>query len=314
MRYLCLFILLATLLLEGCRKPVLELNFSALTLPTAYNLNDIVLRGDTILVAAGDIFVEGGAIFQSDDYGQNWQTVQATSQAALSLFLENNQLSATTFGNEFFLTDTAQVWQSQFLVGWEIWRKAAQNQRGRKLLVAGRNFGEGYIQTIDNQGIIGQRLFFPHELRDVCFVSEQVALAVGYGIVLRSTDGGDTWQPLDVRGDFYKAVHFPTSEVGYIVGGYGSILRSSDGGQTWKKLRRSSTVNNQNHRYNAVFFESENVGWLAGDNGILRYTTDGGDSWQRVETDENTDWQAIAVDARHIFLVGKDAKMVKIER
>jgi photosystem II stability/assembly factor-like uncharacterized protein len=314
MKYLQLFILFSTLLFSACQKAALQLNISTLALPTTFGLNDIVLRGDTILVAAGDIFVEGGALFQSDDYGQNWQTVQATSQAALSLFSENNQLSATTFGNEFFLKDTAQVWQSQFLVGWEIWRKAAQNQSGRKLLVAGRNFGEGYIQIIDNQGIIGPRLFFPHELSDVCFVAEQVALAVGYGVILRSTDGGDTWQPLDVRGDFYKAVHFPRPEIGYIVGAYGSVLRSSDGGQTWKKLRRSSTVNNQNHRYNAVFFESENVGWLAGDNGILRYTSDGGDSWQRIETDENADWQAIAVDARHIFLVGKDAKMVKIER
>jgi photosystem II stability/assembly factor-like uncharacterized protein len=310
MRYLYLL----ALLFAACQKAPLQPNFVALTLPTTQAINDIILQGDTIFVATGDIFIEGGAIYRSDDYGQNWQTAQATNQAALSLFSQNNQLAATTFGNEFFYKNIAQNWQAQFLLGWEIWRKAAQNQSGRRLLVAGRNFGEGYIQIIDSQTVVGARLFFPHELSDVCFVSEQVALAVGYGIVLRSTDAGSTWQPIDIRGDFYKAVHFPTLQIGYIAGGYGSVLKSIDGGQTWKKLRHSSTVNNQNHRYNAIFFESENVGWLAGDNGILRYTSNGGEDWQRIETDENADWQAIAVNARHIFLVGKNGKIAKIER
>jgi photosystem II stability/assembly factor-like uncharacterized protein len=309
------FFALFSLLLSACQKEELQPVQQVLTIGSSYNLNSIMRYGtDTLLVAAGNVFADGGAIYESHDAGATWQTSRTLSQAALKLYSNNNgDIFCSTFGNEMQHKKNS-AWAAQFLLGWETWRGVAFNSSGKGVLVGGRNFGEGYIQIIDNQDSIGERLFFGHELYDACFVDEQIAIAVGYGIVLRSTDAGNTWTVADIRGDFYQAVHFATPQIGYIVGKYGSILKTEDAGATWKKLRRASTVGNEKHRYSDVFFESENIGWIAGENGTLLLTRNGGKDWQRIATDENSAWNSIAVTNNYLFLVGDDAKLLRLER
>lgn len=314
MKHIYIFALMASVL-SACQKEELQPVQQVLTIATDFNLNSIVVHtADTLIVAAGNIFIDGGAIYQSHDAGATWQVAQPLSQAALKLSRNSNgDIFCSTFGNELQQKQDA-AWASQFLLGWETWRGIAFNNTGKGVLVGGRNFGEGYIQIIANQDSMGERLFFAHELYDACFVDEQTAIVVGYGIVLRSTDAGNTWTPIDIRGDFYQAVHFATPQIGYIVGKYGSILKTEDAGATWQKLRRASTVGNKKHRYSDVFFESENVGWIAGENGTLLLTRNGGQDWQRISTDENSHWNSIATTANYLFLVGNDAKLLRLER
>lgn len=64
------------------------------------------------------------------------------------------------------------------------------------------------------------------------FVDNQNIVAVGRGI-LRSSDGGDTWELIQDLGYFYD-LHFINSEVGYAMESYGEIYFTTDGGVTWE--------------------------------------------------------------------------------
>lgn len=89
--------------------------------------------------------------------------------------------------------------------------------------------------------------------------------------VYRSTDGGATLQPADLRHGAQAVYMFPDGQTAFAVGGsYGS--KSTDGGQTWTRVTIGGTLY-------TVFFANSSVGYAAGNAGLLYRTSDGGATW-----------------------------------
>jgi photosystem II stability/assembly factor-like uncharacterized protein len=115
--------------------------------------------------------------------------------------------------------------------------------------------------------------------------------AVGYwGTVLRSSDGGQTWE----RGSTPSSatlygVDFATAQRGWAVGGNGALLVTSDGGATWQaqtvelvdEVGDTLPLDTTLFDVSAV---SENEAWAVGDLGLLLHTRDGS-TWERVPLD-----------------------------
>ena len=73
------------------------------------------------------------------------------------------------------------------------------------------------------------------ETLGVSFTDANTGTAVGYsGTILRTTDGGDTWnsQSTGSTVDLWD-VCFTDGNTGTVVGDNGTILRTTDGGTTW---------------------------------------------------------------------------------
>ncbi|MDG1331877.1 MAG: YCF48-related protein [Crocinitomicaceae bacterium] len=77
-----------------------------------------------------------------------------------------------------------------------------------------------------------------------------------------------------------NAIDFPTTNVGYIVGEDSTILKSTDGGQTWQQLPMNGiNIVGLDDEFRDIDFIDENVGFLvSGYSGIFR-TSDGGQTW-----------------------------------
>src|SRR5690348_16594380 len=127
-------------------------------------------------------------------------------------------------------------------------------------------------------------------LRGVCATSPTVVWASGTrGTVLRSTDGGTTWNSLTVPGaeslDF-RDVHAPDAGTAYLLSiGQGSdsrIYKTVDGGSRWRLML---TNPDPKGFFDALAFWDSNHGIIVGDpvNGefTLLTTQNGGKSWQR---------------------------------
>jgi photosystem II stability/assembly factor-like uncharacterized protein len=128
-------------------------------------------------------------------------------------------------------------------------------------------------------------------LRGISVVSNQVVWASGSrGTVLRSLDGGATWQARAVPGadalDFRDVDAF-SAEVAYILsignGGDSRIYKTRDGGATWAL---QFTNQEPDGFYDAMAFWDERRGIAVSDsiNGqfVIIKTEDGGASWSRV--------------------------------
>ncbi|MDO8365216.1 MAG: YCF48-related protein [Saprospiraceae bacterium] len=121
---------------------------------------------------------------------------------------------------------------------------------------------------------------------------------MGFGWVMRSGNAGRSWIRLDITGDFFQSVHFPTASTGYICGSSGTVLKTTDGGQNWRNIRKGGSTGRRQKPFRALWFASADQGWIVGDKGIFWQTDDGGNSWNPV-ADAPSD-----ADFNHIFLLG----------
>jgi photosystem II stability/assembly factor-like uncharacterized protein len=116
-------------------------------------------------------------------------------------------------------------------------------------------------------------------LWDVTYVDINIWIICGVdvssgnnGIILRSTDGGNSWVIVQNQsGANYKGVDFPSPNAGYVVGA-GTVHKSTDQGATW--VLQPTGLGN----FYTVDFYDELIGAAAGLNS-LRITTNGGENW-----------------------------------
>lgn len=180
-------------------------------------------------------------------------------------------------------------------------------------MVGGEGFQGGSISKYIHRGYWnrdGLSVPFPQELRDITYANDTTLIAVGYGLVLRSTDSGKTWETLPIKNDFFFSIHFPTDRVGYIVGYHGSILKSVDAGATWALLRDGDKLTVSDEPFRRVFFKNENTGYIVGDKGLFWRTTDGGTHWATIDSESKKTFFDVKVTDKGLGLVVGEAGTV----
>jgi photosystem II stability/assembly factor-like uncharacterized protein len=99
----------------------------------------------------------------------------------------------------------------------------------------------------------------------VWFATHDQGWAVGgEGVILATTDGGQTWRPQrsGVGDDLYDVKFFDAAE-GWAVGRGGALLHTRDGGRTWADTKRVTT-----HALERVFLSGRRA-WAVGFGGTI---------------------------------------------
>jgi photosystem II stability/assembly factor-like uncharacterized protein len=118
--------------------------------------------------------------------------------------------------------------------------------------------------------------------------ADGLAMAVGgFGTVLRSSDGGRSWEtlPFDweaILNDFLEPhlydVDVAEDGVITIVGEFELVLRSEDGGDTWETTHKGEAS------LFALDLQPNGRGYAVGQDGRIVATTDGGVSWSSLDS------------------------------
>jgi photosystem II stability/assembly factor-like uncharacterized protein len=143
-----------------------------------------------------------------------------------------------------------------------------------------------------------------YALMDVQFIGEH-GWAVGpMGTILRTEDGGGSWDDVKLAADadLYR-VEFVNLNEGWAAGGrlriasnnesmrhdrrggYGYILHTTDGGKTWE-----CQFAERGRLLLGLDFVNEEVGFAVGERGYLLKTNDGGDHWANLPTTGTMKW------------------------
>jgi len=118
------------------------------------------------------------------------------------------------------------------------------------------------------------------DFESIDWINENLGFIVGERIILRSTNGGASWEeiPFTFEGKLLD-VDFLTETTGVAVGENGMIYLSRDGGDSWTKA-----ISNTSAVLKSVFFFSENRLFAVGKLGTLLSSSNGGETWSTINS------------------------------
>ena len=141
------------------------------------------------------------------------------------------------------------------------------------------------------------------DLFSLSFPSETEGWACGrHGIILHTSDGGQTWKPQSSGTDAtLSSICFTDLQNGWAVGARGTILHTHDGGLTWES--QESPVESFHMR---VVFLSSRKGFIASEHTHILATEDGGRNWTVRFRDEDFILRSLSFgDPLHGWAVGE---------
>jgi photosystem II stability/assembly factor-like uncharacterized protein len=122
------------------------------------------------------------------------------------------------------------------------------------------------------------------DLGSVAAIDAQNAWVVGgQGTILRTTNGGRTWErqavPAEVSDLSPREVYAVDRKTAWVTGAPGTILHTTDGGQTW--TRQGQGVLSSDALMGGIYASDAEHAWvISADPALILHTTDGGASWQ----------------------------------
>ena len=197
---------------------------------------------------------------------------------------------------------------------------------------------ESKLHNIDNTlGILQSAAYYksvPHPsfrggfpLMDVTFIGNKGWAVGSMGTILRTMDGGKSWERIQVAtdADLYR-VKFVNENEGWAAGGrirmsetnkgmrhdqrggYGYIFHTKDGGKTW-----TCQFGERGRHLFALDFIDANIGYASGERGFLVKTTDGGANWNILPTTGTLNWLygMTFTDKNTGFAVGLNETVIK---
>ena len=144
------------------------------------------------------------------------------------------------------------------------------------------------------------------------FDEKRAIAATGNGMLLSTTDGGDTWTPSSIRdrADSLTSIFFLDERRGWAAG-HGNVLHTDDGGDTWASLTPEGVDVSYRPYIRALYFQDDRVGWAAGMNASLIRTADGGVTWEPVRLalaagEHPNFWDMFFIDRYTAWIVGEE--------
>ena len=284
---------------------------------TSTNFNAVVAENSTSAWVVGD----GGVILRTTDSGLTWiEEASGVTEDLNDIDFRGVPVAVGDSGT--ILVRENGVWIDRSISTtkdlFSVSIAEFNNVGDASIYISG---GDGSIFEGDGQTFNAQTVPVTTNLNSISFFNRTSGLAVGDGgIILGTTDGGQTWSTRDTpsgqSSTNFNDVLFVSDVRAYIVGDNGTFLRSSFQpdvgiGFSWKAW--SSGTNQDLHSLSGT---SVNKIWAVGSNGTVTLTKDGGGSFnqQKLETSTTSLLTGISMaDSKTGFLVGQDGMIFYTE-
>jgi photosystem II stability/assembly factor-like uncharacterized protein len=270
---------------NSCNKDKITLLTTAVNSNTGYSLYNIFYASDSIAYAVGGSRYAIGIIIRSLDGGYTWSQPDSISPKVLYTSFFFNPAQGFCGGYDSWLMYTQDSGQN--FTGspgdYNPINAIAFINHNQGVRVAGQGYASGVTAYTADGGSTWTSTSYGNTLNTVQYVDSNTVFASGYGVVYKSMDGGQTFQPTNAYGDNFLSMDFPTATTGYFAGYEGEILKTTDQGASFHKVRSGNAPFSPRIHFETMKFWDENTGYVAGDAGVMYQTTDGGGKWDKVK-------------------------------
>ncbi len=304
--------------LVSCRKEKLEDGAEKVQVPTAHRLNKILFINDTLGFIAGGERYSDADLLTTHDGGQSW-SLTSFPDAGKAIY----GMALSPWGNLYMVGYDAKVltskdkgasWRLEQSGVWKQFTNVTFADQEHGYVTGGGGFREGFIAELDADGKTGNVHQFNFELSDICSTNPQTLYACGYGCVIKTTDGWQNWAFLDIKGDFFKDLHFLDANTGYVFGYQGSIFKTDNGGEKWQRLRNGNDFAAKRMHFQSVCFITRDEAYAVGEDGLVVHTTNGWYDLKVVKSFTSQHLRNVAYHNGYVYVCGDEGTVYRFKR
>ncbi|MBI2046999.1 hypothetical protein HYT26_02450, partial [Candidatus Pacearchaeota archaeon] len=172
--------------------------------------------------------------------------------------------------------------------------------------------GQGIVLKTTNGGETWELQSLPttEPLRAIKCVDAETCYAAGEGIILKKS-ATTPWTLANRSGQTLWGIEATNSLNAVAVGNLGTRLRTTNGGLSWSGYMPPISGTFQPTLSSIIFIDEEH-GWVVGEEGVLRYTDDGGATWTNLNSSETLGLSDIfTLDGETIWTCGSFSHISK---
>jgi|GEM_PF-4718702 hypothetical protein len=295
----------------GCKKDQPELVAERISLPVNGQVR-CIYDADSLWLIAGGNRDETGFLLKTSDF----ETFELVSQFDAPIYSMTYFQDRFVFGSveaEIFYSNDLQEFYPHYPLE-EYWINTPLKQPLYEMLVAedkllmtgGEEILYGLILT--SVEAEGHNQYQPHEyenaLRSLAVSGTGDIWAVGNGIVLKSIDKGESWDPEAFNSDYLTSVRFDSNGQGLMSTFGGAVYSTSDNGAHWDEVDLND---NSPVRYLRKISTNSSGNWIiVGNNAVV--LTKAGNSWKEYQIPSGDDLhEAVFTNSGEVILGGEGA-------
>ena len=228
----------------------------------------------------GIIVGSKGIILHTSNAGENWDIIYSPTNMILEKVFFIDDLQGWIVGDSGLVLKTTNGGSGWIELPSNISEKLYSVYFESPLL--GWAVGKNIIYKTSDGGINWQEKKRDNSwYYDLYFVDQNNGWVAGdssaYGVILRTSDGGDSWTKIfETYFGYLSSIKFASQNIGYAVGENSIVAKTSDGGSTWFDI---VVISQGNYDWQDVYFVDDNIGWLVDLFGAVVKTSDGGLTW-----------------------------------
>lgn len=285
---------------SSCKKEQqIVIDYIKLSVNENVNVQSITFVNSTNGYACGGIKGQLGAIYKTSDGGISWNKIYSVPNYCLyDVSFLNDTIGFACGENSLLLKtiDGGQIWVDQNSIQGKpplnyisTMRSIFCADNSTIYVVGGKGFEVGLTYTTHDGGGFWAYNTYDTELRGLCFNDKNKGYYAGYGAILKTNNSGVSFSPLQINGDYFVSISFPTTDIGYACGYNGGIYKTTNEGSSWDSQLKNNNDVKHNRHFNQMEFIDVNKGYAIGNTGLIMLTTDGGWHWKQIKkfTDDN---------------------------
>lgn len=304
---LFLFVLI---LFNSCKKDLLHWQkVQQLNSGTTNRLNNIRLLNNNICIIAGGATFYQSEVVRSVDGGYTW-AAQSDADAPKEMYGMGVSQNGNIYlcgidGDVLHSKDSGKSWQFNRIGDWLVYQGGTFASPDTGIFVSTILQRQCTITRVDsNFNIIDEKTFL-FGANNVYMTDQNTGYMVGYGVVMKTTDRGNTWNFQDVAGDNFNCMDIHGGEI-WMCGYNGSIYHTTDGGNNWSRVRNGNDITLPRYNLMGILFKDAQNGWAVCDNGKVIYTDDAGNHWEEYDQFTTSSLRSIALCPNGDLLVAGD--------
>ncbi|MCW3123014.1 MAG: hypothetical protein JWQ38_2506 [Flavipsychrobacter sp.] len=306
----CLLFLCLIVFTDSCKKDLLHWqSVQQLNSNTTSRLNNIKFIDNNICIVSGGKQFDQSDVLRSTDGGYTF-THNTYASAPKEMYGMGIAPNGTIYlsgvdGDVLHSSDSGKTWQFHRIDNYLVSLGGYFTTPNTGIFVSSVLQKQSSITRVDSNFKITDQQTFLFGLNNIYMTSPSTGYVIGYGAVMNTINGGDTWNFQDVKGDNFTAMDLHGNEI-WMCGSNGSIMHTYDGGVKWSTFRNGNDITLPRYYLRSILFKDGMNGWATGDKGLVIHSKDGGAHWAEFDQFTTNSLRSIALCPNGDLLVAGD--------